>query len=134
MGLQPGEVVYADATGVVLLHPGAAPAWLRDGSGGVGVGGPLGGRPMALSILPGADDRLAVLVVARKRAAARSIPMEGRGRLRPLGRRRIGVAWSFARTGGAEGAVIPRGVTLARAVSVSISNLVVEKWAIAIRR
>jgi len=44
------------------------------------------------------------------------------------------LAWSFARTGGVDGVVIPRGVAMARAVSTAMSNLVVEKGRIAIRR
>ncbi|APR76620.1 Serine/threonine kinase [Minicystis rosea] len=131
-GPQPGEVVFADATGVVLVRPGAAPVWLRDGSGGV-EWEDISAAPDGASILLAADDRLAVLDVARRELLG-SIPMEGRGRLARWDDEGSVLAWSFARTGGAEGAIIPRGVTLAHAVSSAISNLTVEKGRIAIHR
>jgi hypothetical protein len=85
------------------------------------------------SVLLASDDRLAVVDVARRELLG-SIPTEGRARLSRWDDEGSVLAWSFSRTGGPEGAVIPRGVTLARAVSSAISNLVVEKGRIAIRR
>jgi serine/threonine protein kinase len=131
-GPQPGEVVYADAGGVVLLRPAGAPVWLRDGSGGV-EWEDLSAAADGASVLLASDDRLAVVDVARRELLG-SIPTEGRARLSRWDDEGSVLAWSFSRTGGPEGAVIPRGVTLARAVSSAISNLVVEKGRIAIRR
>ena len=126
------ELVYADATGVVLVRPGAAPSWLKDGGGGV-TWEDVSVAPDGASILLASDDRVAVLDVARREILG-SAPIEGRGRLSRWDDEGSVLAWSFGRNGGAEGTAIPRGVSLAKAVSSAISNLVVDRGRVSIKR
>jgi serine/threonine protein kinase len=131
-GPKAGEVIFADATGVVLVRPGAAPTWLRDGAGGA-EWEDLSPAPDGGSVLLAADDRVAVLDVARREILG-SIPVQGRGRFARWDDEGSVLAWSPSRVAGAEGTVIPRGVALARAVSGAISNLVVDKGRITLKR
>ena len=131
-GPRPGDVLFADATGVVLIRRGAEPVWLRDGGGGV-EWEDLSAAHDGASILLASDDRVAVLDVARRELVG-TFPHEGRGRFARWDDEGSVLLWSHSRTGGAEGSVIPRGVALAHGVSAAISNLVVEKGRIAIKR
>jgi hypothetical protein len=131
-GPKPGEVAYADATGVVLLRRGAAPVWLRDGSSAA-AWEDLSASPDGESMLLSSADRIAVLDVARREIVG-SMPAEGKGRLSRWDDEGSVLAWSFARTGGAVGMVIPRGVALAKRAAESVSNLDVEKGRLVLRR
>jgi serine/threonine protein kinase len=131
-GPRAGEVVFADATGVGLLRPGAPTTWLRDGVG-AGEWEDLSVAPDGDSMLLASEGRIAVLDLLRHEVLG-SIAVEGRGRLSRWDDDGSVLAWSFGRAGGADGVVIPRGVALARAVSTAVSNLTVEKGRLTIRR
>jgi serine/threonine protein kinase len=131
-GPRPGETAIADATGVVLLRRGEAPVWLREG-GGAAAWEDLSAAPDGESMLLASADRIAVLDVARREIVG-SIPADGKGRLSRWDDDGSVLAWSFARTGGAAGTVIPRGVALAKRVAESVSNLDVEKGRLSLRR
>jgi serine/threonine protein kinase len=131
-GPQPWEVVYADASGVFLLRPGAQPEWLRDGAGNV-EWGDLSVSPDGTSLLLAAGDRLAALDLVRRELVG---SVEGEGKERFLRWDDDGslLLWSFDRHGGPEAVVIPRGVPLAKAVARAVSNLEVDEGRLTLRR
>lgn len=131
-GPRPGELVFADATGVGLLRPGAPTIWLREGIGAT-EWEDLSVAPDGDSMLLASESRIAVLDLARREILG-SIPVEGRGRLARWDDDGSVLAWSFGREGGPDGVVIPRGLALARAVSMAVSNLTVEKGRLAVRK
>jgi hypothetical protein len=131
-GPRPGDVVFADGTGVVLLHPGAHPVSLREGDGLV-EWSDLSMSVDGSTVLLSAADRVAALDVARRELLG-SIPTAGKERMARWDDEGSMLLWSFDRKGGAEGVVIPRGVSLARRVAEAVSNLDVEKGRVVIKR
>jgi len=131
-GPRPGEVIFADGTGVVRLVPGAPPEWLHEGNGLL-EWSDLSASPDGTSILLAAPDRVAALDV-RSREMLGSIPVLGRDRLARWDDEGSALLWSYDRKGGPEGLVIPRGVSLARRVAEAVSNLEVEKGRVAVHK
>jgi hypothetical protein len=130
-GPAPGDVVYADETGVVLLDGGGAGARLCEASPTV-PWDDLSTAPDGASVLLLSAERLAVVDVARRELVG-SIPLEGRSRFSPWDAEGSVLAWSFDRVGGAEGDVVPRGLALAEAVADAVSNLRVRDGKLALR-
>jgi hypothetical protein len=130
-GHRPGEVVFADATGVVLLRPSAPPELVRAGDGLV-EWSDLSFSPSGLTLLATASDRVAAIDVARRELLG-SIPTSGKERMTRWDDEGSVILWSFDRKGGSEGTVIPRGAALAKQVSHAVSNLDVEKGRIVLR-
>jgi len=131
-GPRPGEVVFADTTGVVLLRPGARPVNLREGDGLV-EWSDLSASPDGTTLLVSAADRVAAIDVARRELLG-SIPMPGKERMTRWDEEGSVLLWSFDRKGGAEGTVIPRGVSLAKRVAEVVSNLEVARGRVVIKR
>lgn len=120
-----GEVLYADATGVVELGPngerrqllpasGRAPwsdvAWSSDGK----------------SLLVGSVEEVGVLDIERRELAG-TYPLEGFGRFAPWDADGSVLLWSYDRVGGAAGKVIPNSRALALEAAASLSNLTVRE-------
>jgi serine/threonine protein kinase len=131
-GPHPGEIVFADAGGVGLLRPGAAPATLWP-SDGVMEWTDLAPSPDGTSMLLTAHDRVAALDVARRELLG-SMPVAGIDRMVRWDDEGSVLLWGFERRGGAEGVVVPRGVGLARMVAEGLANLEVERGKVVIRR
>jgi hypothetical protein len=129
-GPRPGDVIFADSGGVQLAAAGASTVRLAEPGG---AWEDLSAAPEGATILLLSQTRVAVLDVARREIVG-SMPLAGRDRLSRWDDEGSVLAWSFTRRGPSDGVVIPRGVSLARAVSASISNLAVEKSRIVIRR
>jgi serine/threonine protein kinase len=131
-GPQPGEVAYADDTGIVLLRPGSAPERvLREAGGTVweDIAPSSDGRSMLLV----SADRLAALELGRHELAG-SVPVDGKTRFTPWDSEGSLLLWSFDRMGGAEAEVIPRGLSFARRLAAAVSNLHVEEKKLVVRR
>jgi hypothetical protein len=124
-------VIFADATGVVLLRPSAPPEIVRAGDGLV-EWSDLSFSPNGLTLLATAADRVAAIDVARRELLG-SLPTSGKERMTRWDDEGSVLLWSFDRKGGAEGSVIPRGSPLAKRVSEAVSNLDVEKGRIVLR-
>ncbi len=124
-GPKPGELAMADAAGVWLLRAGSAPKHLLDGSNDT-TWEDLSVAPEGASMLLVSADRVAALDLARRELLG-SIPIEGRDRFARWDDDGSVLLWSHTRHGGAEGAVIPRGIPLARAVASAVSNLTVDR-------
>jgi hypothetical protein len=131
-GPHPGEVVFADSTGVVLLRPGGLPVHLCEGEGAGDVTD-LSASPDGASLLLASADRIAAVDVARREVTG-SYPAPGRDRLARWDDEGSMLLWSFNKKGGPSGVVLPRGVSLARRVAEAVSNLEVERGRVAIRR
>jgi hypothetical protein len=130
-GPRPGEVVFADATGVVLLRRSAAPELVRAGDGLV-EWSDLSFSPNGVTLLAAAADRVAAIDVTRHELLG-SITTSGKERMTRWDDEGSVLLWSFDRRGGADGLVIPRGPSLAKRVSEAVSNLDVEKGRIVLR-
>jgi serine/threonine protein kinase len=131
-GPQPGQAALIDSTGVMILgEDGTAtraieasrePPW-ED----------LSVAPDGASMLLVSAERVATLDLLRHEITG-SIPSGGASRLSPWDADGSVIAWSFERTGGPEGVLIPRGVRLAGAVAASLTNLAVDKGKLVIKR
>ncbi|MDI3285523.1 protein kinase [Polyangium sp. 15x6] len=122
-GPSPGELVYADDTGVVVLRE-RGPERLLEASGAT-VWEDVSVAPDGRSMLLLSADRVAALDVARREIVG-SMPLRGRTRFVPWDAAGSVLVWSFDRPGGVEGEVIPRGRPLADAVARALSNLRVD--------
>ena len=131
-GAHPGEVVFADATGVVLLRPAAPPSYVHQGNGVV-EWSDLSVSPDGTSLLLAAPDRLAALDLLRRELLG-SIPVPGKERLSRWDDEGSVLLWSFDRKGRPEGVVVPRGVSLAQRVAAAVSNLDVERGRVTIKK
>ena len=141
-GAHVGDVAYADAGGIVLLR--AQPpdpvtghlSWRSERmleATGESPWEDLSMAPDGASMLLASADRLASLDLARHEIVG-WMNVEGKTRLSRWDDEGSVLAWSFDRVGGAEGQVIPRGITLAKLVATSISNLGAEKGKLVIHR
>ena len=130
-GPAPGEGVYADATGVVLVRRSGVSERVLEGAGGA-TWEDMAAAPDGRTLLLSSVDRLAVLDLDRRELVG-MISSEGHERLAPWDDEGSVLAWSFGLTGEPEGLVIPRGLHLARAVAAAVSNLKVKKKRLVVR-
>jgi hypothetical protein len=141
-GRHPGDVVYADAGGIVLLsasprEPGADHLTWRSErlleATGESPWEDLSMAPDGASMLLASADRIASLDLFRHEIVG-WMNAEGKTRLTRWDDDGSVLAWSFDRVGGAEGQVIPRGIELTKHVATAISNLGVDKGKLVIHR
>jgi serine/threonine protein kinase len=122
-GIDPRGAVFADATGVVRVDASGHETRLLESSAttwedlSVSIDG--------ASILLLSAERLSALDVAKHEIVG-SLALEGKSRFAPWDDEGSVLAWSYDRAGGAEGQVIPRGVSLARKAASAVSNLRVD--------
>ncbi len=139
-GARPGELAYADASGIVLLRalPSATGeiTWrserMLEGTG-ESPWEDLAVAADGASMLLASADRIASLDLSRHEVVG-WMNAEGKTRLTRWDDEGSVIAWSFDRVGGAEGQVIPRGISLAKLVASSISNLGAEHGRLVIHR
>jgi hypothetical protein len=131
-GPRPGEVAFADATGVVFLDAAGAARRALEASGDT-IWEDISVAPDAQSMLLASADRIAAADLPRRQLLG-SIEVDGKGRLSRWDDEGSVIAWSFDRRGPVEGLVVPRGVPLAKAVAEAVSNLDVEKGRLGPRR
>jgi hypothetical protein len=131
-GPRPGDLAYADATGVTIVRPDGVSERVLDAANGT-VWEDLSTAPDGSTMLLAADDKLAVLDLAAKEIVG-TAPVETGGRLTPWDREGSVFAWSFSRVGGADGVVVPRARGLAASVGRRVSNLVVVDGRVVLRR
>lgn len=122
-GPLPGELVYADDSGVVVLRA-RGPERLLEASGAT-VWEDVSVAPDGRSMLLLSADRVAALDVGRREIVG-SMPLRGRTRFVPWDAAGSVLVWSFDRPGDVEGEVIPRGRPLADVVARTLSNLRVD--------
>ena len=141
-GARPGDVAYSDAGGVVLLRASTPElgtgriTWRSERvleATGQSPWEDLSMAPDGASMLLASADRIASLDLSRHEIVG-WMNAEARTRLTRWDDQGSVVAWSFDRTGGAEGQVIPRGIDLAKLVATSISNLGADKGKLFIHR
>jgi hypothetical protein len=141
-GARPGELAYADAGGIVLLRP--LPSATATGeitwrsermleATGESPWEDLAVAADGASMLLASADRIASLDLSRHEVVG-WMNAEGKTRLTRWDDEGSVIAWSFDRVGGAEGQVIPRGISLAKLVASSISNLGAEHGRLVIHR
>ncbi len=130
-GPAPGEVVFADATGVEVVRRSGVSDRVLEGAG-VSIWEDAAAAPDGKTLLLASTDRLAVLDLERREITG-SIPSEGRERLSAWDDEGSVLAWSFGRTGPPEGLVVPRGLELSRRVGAAVSNLGVKKKRLVLR-
>ncbi|UQA55759.1 serine/threonine-protein kinase [Polyangium aurulentum] len=131
-GPRPGELVYADDTGVVLLRPDGGRVRLLEAMGGT-TWEDVSVAPDGLSLLLASADRVAALDVSRGEIMG-TLPLPARTRFAPWDGEGSVFVWSFDRAGGPEGEVIPRGRPLSQRIARSLSNLRVERGRLSILR
>ena len=141
-GARPGDVAYSDAGGVVLLRASTPElgtgriTWRSERvleASGQSPWEDLSMAPDGASMLLASADRIASLDLSRHEIVG-WMNAEAKTRLTRWDDQGSVVAWSFDRTGGAEGQVIPRGIDLAKLVATSISNLGADKGKLFIHR
>lgn len=132
-GPHPGDLVYADAGGIVVKNTltGATERVLE--ASGDSPWEDLSVAPDGASMILASADRLAVLDVARHEIVG-TLPSEGRSHLSRWDEDGSLIAWCFDRVGGPEGQIIPRGVPLAKKVASAVSNLGVDKGKLGLRK
>ena len=132
-GPKPGDVVYTDASGIMLRNglTGASERLLESSGGSPWED--LSVAPDGASMLLSSADRLAVLDLTRREIVG-TMPAEGRSRLSRWDDDGSVIAWCFDRIGGPEGQILPRGVPLATTVAGAVSNLVVDKGKLGLRK
>ncbi len=123
-GPAPGELVYADATGVVLLGRQSAARLLEPMGATVWEDISLAqdGKSMLLLSI----DRVAALDIQRREIVG-STPLRGRTRFLPWDKNGSVLAWSFDTAGEAEADIIPRGREVTDKLSRALCNLRVEQ-------
>jgi hypothetical protein len=126
-----GDVVFADATGVVLVRRSGVVERLLEGTGGA-TWEDIATAPDGRTLLLSSVDRLAVLDLDRRELIGMSAS-DGHERLAPWDDEGSVLAWSFGLTGEPEGLVVPRGLALAREVAAAVSNLQVKKKRLIVR-
>ncbi len=130
-GPGPGEVIFADETGVTLLGADGSSQRVADATPAL-PWDDLALAPDGASVLLASAERAVVLDLARKELMG-SIPLVGRSRFASWDDEGSVLAWSFDRVGGAEGEVVPRGRTLVRQVAEAVSNLRVKDGKLGLR-
>ncbi|MGK4003461.1 serine/threonine-protein kinase [Sorangium sp. So ce1036] len=120
-GPLPGDVAFADATGVVVVRRSGAAERVLEGTIGA-EWEDLAASPDGATMLLSSTDRLAVLDLSRREIVG-TMPSEGRERLAAWDAEGSVLSWSFGRVGGPSGLVVPRGPSLARQVGEAVSNL-----------
>ncbi|MEO7330666.1 MAG: hypothetical protein ABI193_18975, partial [Minicystis sp.] len=132
-GPHPGDLVYADAGGIVVKNSlsGATERVLE--ASGDSPWEDLSVSPDGASMVLASADRLAVLDIARREIVG-TLPSEGRSRLSRWDEDGSLIAWCFDRVGGPEGQIIPRGVPLAKKVASAVSNLAVDKGRLGLKK
>ncbi|WP_437874650.1 nSTAND1 domain-containing NTPase [Sorangium sp. So ce513] len=123
-GPHPGDVAFADATGVVVVRRAGVAERVLDGVTGA-EWEDIAAAPDGRTLLLSSADRLAVLDLERREIVG-AMPSEGRERLAPWDADGSVLSWSFGRVGGPSGLVVPRGLPLARRVGEAVSNLRAE--------
>ena len=130
-GPHPGEIAYADPTGVVLLDAtGKSQRVLESLADTVE---DLAASPDATSMLLAQGQRISVLDLARREIIG-FVPADGQNRLTPWDDEGSVLAWSFDRVGGAEAVIVPTGRSLAKVVAARVSNLEVDRGKLVLRR
>lgn len=123
-GPAPGELVYADATGVVLLGATTATRLLEPM--GATVWEDIATAPDGKSMFLLSIDRVAALDITRKEIVG-TIPLRGKNRfLRWDGNGSV-MTWSFDSVGDADADIIPRGREVTNKLSRALCNLRIEK-------
>ncbi len=130
-GFAPGDAVYADATGVVVLPRGGGALRVLEAPGS-GVWEDLSTAGDGSTMLLASAERIAVLDVARREIVG-AVPLEGFSRLLPWDEEGSVLAWSYDREGPAEGQVLPRGAALVRRIATEVSNLRVHDGKLSLR-
>jgi hypothetical protein len=123
-GPAPGDVAFADATGVVVVRRSGLAERVLEGTSGA-EWEDLAASPDGKTLLLASAERLAVLDLGRRELVGWT-PSEGRERLSPWDAEGSVLSWSFGRVGGPRGVVVPRGVSLATRVGEAVSNLRAE--------
>ncbi|WP_433926966.1 protein kinase [Sorangium cellulosum] len=123
-GPLPGDVAFADATGVVVVRRAGVAERVLDGVTGA-EWEDIAAAPDGKTLLLSSADRLAVLDLERREIVG-AMPSEGRERLAPWDAEGSALSWSFGRVGGPSGLVVPRGLPLAQRVGEAVSNLRAE--------
>jgi serine/threonine protein kinase len=130
-GPRAGELVYADASGIVVADgSGHTRRYLDGGSGAVFTD--LAALPGGDAILLASSARLAVLELASGDLVA-SMPADGRGRLSLWDDGGSVLAWSFDRAGGARGLIVPVSREQASAAAMSLSNVWIRGGSLELR-
>jgi hypothetical protein len=123
-GPAPGELVYADATGVVMLGPQSAVRLIEPM--GATVWEDISVAPDGKSMFLLSVDRVAALDMGRREIVG-SIPLRGRTRFLPWDKDGSVMAWSYDTAGDAEVDIIPRGREITNKMSRILCNLRVEQ-------
>jgi hypothetical protein len=123
-GPNPGELVYADATGIVLLGQQSAVRLLEPM--GATVWEDISMAQDGKSMLLLSVDRVSALDIGRREIVG-STPLRGRTRFLPWDNDGSVLAWSFDRAGEAEVDIIPRGRDVTDKISRALCNLRIEK-------
>jgi WD40 repeat protein len=129
-GPSPGQVAFADSSGVSLMSRSGELRRLLDTSEPVS---DLSTAPDGSTMLLASGDRLRVLDLG-KREIVGELLADGRSRLSAWDREGSVLAWTFDRVGGAEGQIVPRGLGLAVRVAEAASNLRVESRKLVLKR
>ncbi|MBI4956964.1 MAG: serine/threonine protein kinase [Myxococcales bacterium] len=122
-GPEPGELLFADDTGIVLRAPGARDRSVLDGSSG-DEWEDLLLLPRHRALMATTAHSVAVVDLDRHELAVRQ-PTPPRGRLAPWDEEGSVLVWSEEFMGAPQGEVVPVGPALAGAVANAVSNLVV---------
>jgi hypothetical protein len=122
-GPMPGELVYADATGVVLLGPRSAVRLIEPM--GATVWEDISISPDSRSMFLLSTDHVAAVDIVHPEIVG-SIPLRGRSRFLPWDKDGSVLAWSFDVAGDAEADIIPRGRAVTTKISRALCNLRVE--------
>jgi len=123
-GPLPGELVYADATGVVLLGPTSAVRLLEPR--GATVWEDISVAPNGSSMLLLSIDRIAAVDLGRREIVG-SIPLRGRTRFLPWDEHGSVLVWSFDVAGDASVDIIPHGKAVTNEISRALCNLRVDQ-------
>jgi len=119
-GPLPGELVYADATGVVLLGAQSASRFLEPMGATVweDISVATDGKSMFLLSI----DRVAAFDIVRREIVG-TMPLRGRTRFLPWDGNGAVMTWSFDSVGDAEADIIPRGREVTNKLSRALCNL-----------
>lgn len=123
-GPEPGDLVYADATGVVLLGSRSAVRLIEPVGATVweDISVAYDGKSMFLLSI----DRVAALDIGRREVVG-SIPLRGRTRFLPWDQNGSVLVWSSDSAGDADVDIIPRGREVTDKMSRALCNLRVEQ-------
>lgn len=131
-GPEPGDLSFADADGVSLIKRSGEQKRVLEGWTGEPFSD-LSTSPDGTTMLLATGERIYVLDLHRKEIVG-EMRADGRSRLSVWDRGGSVFAWTFDRTGGAEGQIFPRGLELAQRVAQSASNLRVKDRKLVVKR